>query len=156
MEINLDGKQTIFEKFLVPEDVYIGVIKSISEIKKIKGFGDKEVEKFVINVELSDKKTVPAFLTAKIIKSNNPQYSNSKLYDLLEKSKDLEEFRHYWSTIKNTPESEQLNGLVIGWLRTKLIDREVKITTKTTQNMAGEKYSIIEKLIRFNDVVEEG
>ena len=155
-KINLDGMAA--QKTLVPEDAYEAVITSIGELMEFKTnfpgkdgkLEEKTQEKFPVEWTLKTKgyeeKKVTMFLSPRVSKGSGT-YSNSKLYDVLEKANLLEKFRKA---------NRLLDDEIMTWLKTELKDRLARISVKNTiSKKTGDKYSTVDKVIRFLDVAEE-
>lgn len=154
VKVNLDNKQEV-KRFSVEADTYAGRIVEVSDIKKQKGFEEKEVEKLRVIVELDFKQNgenvkLPYFLTASVSHaSKRPGYSDSKLYTLLELAKELDNFKVMWETVDDKSEDEK-NKVLVEWLRSKLLGRKVKIMTKTVKGTDGSAYSVVHQVVKFD------
>jgi hypothetical protein len=151
---NLEGKKA--DRVLVDVDSYEAVITKIGEIREFKtAFVNKETgkseektqNKFAIEWKIANKgnaegKIIPMFVGTRISKGSG-SYSNSKLYDVLDKAGLIEEFK---KANKITDDD------IMEWLRKKLTDRIAKVITKTVNKNEKEKsYSVVDDIVKFLD-----
>lgn len=146
-EANWEGNaQASFEKTIVPEDSYNGIVKDISIIETA-DFEDKnkKIEKIVISLEITDDsekgKVLAHFLRPYISKAGagGKGYSNSKLYDLLE-SLNLKEKAK--ADLGNKYSSQK----ILDWLLRELLEKKVRFSTSTSKDKSN---SYVKKIIRF-------
>jgi hypothetical protein len=145
-EANLDGK-TIARAY-VEEDTYKARLVSIGDPFLSTGYDNKEKEKFVIKFQLTEDmdKFIPMYLTTKISKGDG-EYSNSKLYDLLDSAKLIDKFKILLEALE---EDKDKDIAIMHFLRKHLTLKEVKILTKTANKNDKEKrYSVVEKVVKF-------
>ncbi|MBD3180727.1 hypothetical protein GF312_00440, partial [Candidatus Poribacteria bacterium] len=94
-----------FERALVDDDSYMGQIREISEVYATTNYTGKDVEKIRLDIEIEmenkEKATLPLFMTATISDAgeNNSKYRNSRLYDLLVRSEQLDNYMKMRDTI---------------------------------------------------------
>lgn len=140
-EMNLDGKSPEYEKVYVPVDSYEAEIVGISDPFETKGYdSNKIVMKRRMEVRIG-KKTVPMFMTDKVTKGSG-SYSNSKLYDLLEKLGLLDE-------VKKNKEKLENSDVFTVWFNDKMGGKKVKVLTKTVNKMDKERrYSVVDDIIK--------
>ena len=152
-EINLEGKGAKVEKYKVPVDTYVGKIVEVSDVIKSPTFKDPNVmeEKIVFTLETTHKKQkvrLPLYAKNRISKGSG-QYSNSKLFDILEALGLLDEVS------ANTAELTD-NEKFVGFLRGNAVGKEVKFLTKNSKDKQGEEYSRVDKLLSLaGDGAEE-
>lgn len=156
-DMNVDGRN--FERVLIPQKAYEAVINKVGDIKEFKSsFKDKETGKMEEKVQrkfplewkiktpgTAFDKLVTQFISAKYSKGSK-QFSNSKLYDLLELAELGKEF---------VKANRLLESEVMAWLKEKLPDRLAQISVKTTKSLSGEEYSTVKDVITFLDVAEQ-
>ena len=140
-------------KVLIEEDSYLGVVVSVDLIKSA-SYDNKNVvvDKVVFAIRLDDEGVTDAelamFVNPIIKKSSGTSgYSNSKLYDLLEKSGDLEAAKAQGDRIK------KLVGL-LEFLQATYVGRKCKALVKTTNKGTDKQYSSVGNIVRFVGKVE--
>lgn len=160
MEINLSGEREHkkVERCYVPTRAYIGKVKKISEVYKVEDYKEKgimrEKLRIVVEVNYNNKPAqVSWFVQAKVYKANDPKFSNSHLYNFLNIAGLFAEFEKVATSI-TALSNDEANDVFVKWLREKTIGREVEVLTKERKSIDGEKYSAIDKVIRFTDVPE--
>ena len=151
--------QIQFERVHLDDDTYSGKIAEISDVYEATTPTGKRVEKVRIDIKTEGGDLIPQFLTATVSDAgeHNKKYSNSKLYDLLKKADALDAYEKVREEVfKEGLDPEIQNARFVGFLRQELVDRDVKVTTKTVTPESGEQYSVAE-IMRFLDqtVVEE-
>ena len=143
-----------FDKPLVAEDSYQGVIKACQAIETRKYDGNGVEDKIIFNIEISgndlkEPVELPLFANPIIKKSSGTKgYSNSKLYDLLDKSGLLAEAK------VDAEELAYLSSLV-SWFNANLIGRKCKVLVKTRKKGMEGAYSSIADVLRFEPVSTE-
>ena len=146
---NLTGESpTNQEKIYVPEMVdgvpkaYEGEIKEISDIYQQKKYNAEGMDnKVTMNVEMEDGKSIPMFVTFKVMKGSG-SYSNSKLFDVIDVAGGL-------SLAQNVALSE--NGEKIEFLKRLLIGKKAKFLVKTVKKGQEDQYSVIDKFTKIWD-----
>jgi len=135
-------------KVLIEEDSYLGEVAGVDAIKSA-SYENKNllVDKVVFSIKLEDESVTDvelAMFVNPIIKksSGTAGYSNSKLYDLLEKSGDLDKAKEQGDAIKS------LAGL-LEFLQLTYIGRKCKALVKTTNKGTEKQYSSIGNIVRF-------
>ena len=146
------------ERFLVPVDSYVGVIKEVSEVYATTNYNGKDVEKIRLDIEIETEKEgkviLPLFMTATISDAgeNNSKYRNSRLYDLLVQGKQFGNYEKMRDTIfKEGLAPEESNKLFVDFLRKIFMGKKVKVLTKTVKPSKGEDYSVIADVMKFAD-----
>ena len=134
-----------FEKVVVPDDVYLGVITEakLIEIPEANG-GMRKTIVFDVAVDSDGQKIVPLFCSP-IVKKARPGGTNSKCFDLIVQSGLLED------AMKSHEALETYQGLV-GYLDARLKKRIVKVVTKTMHAGQPNAYSKIDRVMRFEEV----
>ena len=152
--VDFDGTSKEAEaNVLIQEDSYPGEIVSVDLIsvpayEQPKGAKETVMEnKVVFHIKLSGEGSNDAVLSMyanPIIKksSGTKGYSNSKLFDLLDMSGELDAAKASWEAL------ETLKGLV-GFLSAKLVGRKVKALVKTRNKGTENAYSGIGSFVRF-------
>ena len=149
--VNLDGKSPLKERVFIKEDAYNAVISGVSDIREqAKYQNPKETEeKFNIDFTVTTPegpKEIPMFLTPKVTKGSGT-YSNSKLFDVLEKAKLLEDFKKVWDTIEVMDGKENQNKALIDFLQKVLLQKPCKVLTGTSKKGQADQYSVVDKII---------
>ena len=140
----------VVAKVLIEEDSYLGEVAGVDLIKS--GSWDNKsvlVDKLVFAIKLDDEGVTDTelalFVNPTIKKSSGtPGFSNSKLYDLLEKSGDLEKAKEQGDRLKS------LVGL-LEFLQATYIGRKCKALVKTTNKGTDKQYSSVGNIVRFVD-----
>jgi len=143
------GSGDHIEKHLVPEDAYAGVIKSV-ELTDTKAYNSEEQVKklvFAIEIEHEGKKIeLPLFCNPIIKRSSGAKgYSNSKLFDLIDKAGLL-------SVAETKSEELKTFAGLTDWLVQKMLKLECKVLVKTTNKNTDSAYSSIKDIVRFESV----
>jgi len=135
-------------KVLIEEDSYPGEITGVDLIKSA-SYENKNVivDKVVFSIRLDDESVTDAelamFVNPVIRKSGGTAgYSNSKLYDLLEKSGDLEKAKGFGPGLKT------LVGL-LEFLQETYVGRKCKALVKTVNKGTEKQYSSVGNIVRF-------
>ena len=144
--VDFDGKKPISNKALVAEDAYNATFLSCS-LEQVPSYNNPQVatNKVIFQVELEDaKKTVlPLFANPVIKKSSGTKgYTNSKLYDLLEKGGLLDEAKKQFVAL------ETYKGLV-GFLESVLRGRRARVVVKVSNKGTENAYSTIGSVVTF-------
>jgi hypothetical protein len=151
--VNLDGSQKNgFERHIVADDVYTGVIDEISppKLTEFEGVGKN---KTILNISIDNKektKKIPLlyWLTLAVTKGGQ-NFSPSNAYKLLEKSGDIENFRAYYAE-KKSPEDDSLNDeALVDFLKMVWLGRSVRIVTVCKKSGSGVEYSAVKDLLNF-------
>jgi hypothetical protein len=175
MEINLDGKSTKTNEkvYGVMEDSYKAILTDISEpymANKYKSETEQE-EKITLNFDvfIEDNQDVTVFVndekhTEKLkvvplnlycttrISKGSGDYSNSKLYDVLDKYGLLEQLKKDMKLFDDKPE------LFVKWLKEKIMHSNVKVAVKNGKESGVSRISTINRVIdcpNFMPVKEE-
>ncbi len=155
VSVTLDGAhQDIPEKVHIPDDVYEAVITDISDpfITPNK-FEGEDKEKIVVSFEMKEgdkKHLLPMFVTTTVSKGEG-NYSNSKLYDVLDKKKLIDDFKSTWEKISAMDE-EVHNEKFVQYLKDSLVGVKCKVLTKTVnKDDADKRYSIVKEITRYLD-----
>ena len=161
VQVNLDDKKE-YPKTLIDVDSYQSEVMEIGDTYKEKGYQtEKEEEKFVINfkiqtmlpskedpeVKVKTDVLLPLFMKTVITKGSGT-YSNSKLYDFLEKSDLLKTFKSEWPRISLLPDDKQ-NEAFINFFKDRCLGKICKIMTKTVKKGTPEAYSVVGEIIKF-------
>lgn len=141
-----DKREETKEKPLIPEGEKHGILKNF-DIVRIRKFGTKineTVDKILIEVEIPEyKKTIPFFLTPIVSKAYSSKQSNSKCYDLLEATEQLESFSEFIKEHQKMSAKDLAN-----YLSSVLKDTHVRVSVETVK---GEKpYSVVKKVYGLN------
>lgn len=143
--VDFDGTQsTQYEKARIDEDAYDAVIAAV-KLEEMPSFDDrtKKESKFVFVCKI-DKNELPLFVSPVIKKSGGTKgYSNSKLYDILDKSKLLEEAKNDSEILRESYASMQL------WLTARLVNRKVRVQVKNSNKGTEKEYSRVADILRF-------
>jgi len=151
----LEGDYETTSKVLIPEDTYEGAsVVEVDDVKPYKSF-DKPGEfdqkiRMTWAVKVGEKtEQIPVFLKNIITKGGagggGKTFSNSKMYDFLEKANMLETFRLQAEKLKD-------DKLFVEFLRKSFIEAKPKPTFKvmvrTVGKTGGKPYSVVDKIIR--------
>ena len=152
--IDLEGRanQTDYPKPpLIPEDSYDATFVG-AELGEFPGFDDPKVlvSKFVFqlrleNYEFEGKEVVlPFFVKAVVTKAYKPGVSNSTLYDLIESAGLMDSLHKNWVEFEDPVKFR-------GFIEGNLLGRScrVQVGTVNKKNPDKEKYSKVEKVLRF-------
>lgn len=147
IDLNGSGNQNQkIDRVLVAEDAYDAVIKSVSTIET-KDFESKQLKKkIVFQIAIMTEKgevELPLFVNPVIKKSSGTKgYSNSKLYDLLDNAKLLEQV---------AIAQEQINNVLAlqDFLAGVLIGKKCRVLVKTTNKGKENAYSSIKDIVKF-------
>ncbi len=174
MEINLDGNNQakMGKAYGIPQDSYQATITEIGEPFKGKGYKptDPEIEKIWIKyeVKLEPETTVTVYdgeetpkqetvqtvelkqyLSAKITKGSG-EYSNSKLYDLIEAMQLKELIKE-----ENGKQSFDDTKVFVEWLRTKIVGASVKVQVKNSKEKGISRVNELLRVLTNNNIVSE-
>lgn len=145
---NFDQEE--IKRVLLQDDSYDAQLVNISDVKEFPNYDkDKEgttpkvIFTFKINTkavgeEKEEEHTIPYYVTAKISKSDNPKYNNSKLYDWLELNKLVEKYTQARKDFED-------DKLFTGWMRTVCLTRNYRVQVKSTKN---QEYSFVTEVLR--------
>lgn len=140
--------QSAVKKTLIQEDSYPGEIISV-ELIEVPNYEDKNKadKKLIFQVKLAGEGTLgailPLYVNPTIKKSGGKAgYSNSKLYDMLDKAGELEAAK------SRRAELVKLDGL-LAFLSEKFVGKKVKALVKTRNKGKEGAYSTIADILRF-------
>ncbi len=148
VRIDLDGKaSTDYETVLIPEDSYDAEITAINQRESPNYDNPKIKETKMVFSCLIDGKELLFWANPKITKGSTSKsgksYSNSKLFDVLEKAGLLGKVG------EKKAELATLDGLQ-HFLSENLVGRKARCVVKTRNKGGGEKeYSSISEILRF-------
>lgn len=148
VRIDLDGKaSTEYETYLIPEDSYDAEIVAINQ-RESPNYDNPKVKetKFVFSC-LIDGKELLFWANPKITKGSTSKsgksYSNSKLYEVLDKAGLLGKIG------EKKAELLTLDGLQ-QFMSSNLVGKKVRCVVKTRNKGGGEKeYSSVSEFLRF-------
>jgi hypothetical protein len=154
VSVTLDGanNQDLPAKVHIADDVYEAVIKDISDpfITPNK-FEGEDKEKIVVSFEIKEGEkeyTLPMFVTTTVSKGEG-NYSNSKLFDVLDKKGLIEDFKSTWEKI-SVMDKEVHEEKFTDYLKDNLIGAKCKVLTKTVnKDKADKRYSIVKEITRY-------
>ncbi len=153
MDVNFDGKSQK-EKVFVDEDSYPAVISGVSDIRdQPKYQKPNETEEklnidFKIKLPNNEQKEI-SFFCKPLVSKGSGDYSNSKMFDLLEKCELLDAFKEAWKTMETIEDKDNKNKEFVDFLRNNLINKPCKVMAKTVKKGTPEQYSVVEKVIKF-------
>jgi hypothetical protein len=151
VKVNLK-KEKSFEPVLIEPDTYDGVITNISDIFRSPGFSGSETEKLIISFILDyrdgNKIQLPLFVSA-VVSKGNGDYSNSKLYDILEQAQQIEPFKQFNEELDKIIDNQEKNNSFVLYLKKNFLNKRCKILVKTIQSKNGDDYSVVDKVIKF-------
>lgn len=159
--INLSGSPIKGSGYKMPEDAYEATIVKVGDLFRSLNFDGNEVEKFTIGFEVQipegtevkeiqdDKekdytgKTVELtmFCTPRVTKGSGT-YSNSKLYDVLDKLKLIDDLGKVADQIDTTEK-------LVEWVKNKVIGIKCKVLTKNTKDGKSRVDKIVKRLVDF-------
>lgn len=151
--VDFEGKKSSgTSKILIPEDAYQGEVKSV-DLVEVPAYDQPGIteKKVVFQIQLSgegsDNAVLPLYSNPVIKKSGNKGYSNSKLFDILEKGGELE-------NAKATHEAlETFDGLV-GFFHARFKGRKCKVLVKIRNRGTDNPYSTIGDIVRFEPITQ--
>lgn len=156
-KVDLTGEsQTEWKLFFIPPDAYEGVIMEISDPILTKGYEEgKPKTKTIFTCEISNPKGkliplqmwVGLTVTKGRTSGSGKKYSNSKLYDLLNKAGLLDEFASYYK--ENKQEDELSDASLVKFLKDKFIGKTAKFDVVTSTTKEGKEYSTVKDIKRF-------
>jgi len=137
-----------FERHLLEhESRHKAVIKEVQEIREMADYNDasKCIEKIPIVFEV-DGKDLSMLATNKVTKGGG-SYSNSKLYDVMERAGIIDNF------IEVFKEGDVADDDVLEFLRGRIVGRtcEVEIKNANRNKPDKEEYSSVGKIVKFLD-----
>jgi len=151
--VDLDGtNSSVYEKPLVPEDSYQAIIKACQmfEVKKFDGPGKESKVVFAIEVSgegLEEPVELPLYCNPVIKKSSGTKgFSNSKLYDVLDKAGLLNQAREDKAELA-------FLGSLVSWFNVNLVGRKCKVLVKTRNRGQDNAYSTVSDIVRFEKPV---
>ena len=157
-EINFEGGAKKQKKYNLKTDTYTARISNVSDMFQTMKWQSTEMEsKFTIEFEIPQS-TEPAklafFVRPKIMHSAKKKgYSDSALYQILERANLLEECKTFLTTLSEIDKDRDQK--IIEWLKSVLINRQVRVYIKNVKSAEGEEYSSIQEIIEFTDVVKQ-
>ena len=170
VSINLTGEKKPIDappKVKLEEDTYSGVISRISDILTVPDFSGGDSEKIVFDLtcdDAKDKDGNPAVLTfwctAKVHKGNvdktGRKFSDSKLYETLEKANLMEKLNDFGSVFESYETDEEKNRAFTKFLRDYLLDAKCRFIIKNRTSKEGEEYSTVDRFTKIEaNVVTE-
>lgn len=149
VRIALDGETSSqdYETFLIPEDSYDAEIAAINQ-RESPNYNNPQVKEtqFVFSCLIEGKELllwVKPKITKGSISKSGKTYSNSKLFDILEKAGLLEKVK------EKKEELLTLDGLQ-QFLSSNLVGKKARCVVKTRNKGGGEKeYSSVSEVLRF-------
>lgn len=146
--VDFDGStKSEYSNVLLDDDTYAGKIVAceLVEVPNYEGTGTSNKIVFSIKlVEVEGEPEIPLYANPVVKKAGGTKgYSNSKLYDLLEASGELENARGDSSVL------ETFEGLH-AWLESALVGRECKVLSRTANKGKENAYSVVERVIKFS------
>jgi hypothetical protein len=151
VKVNLK-KEKSFEPVLIEPDTYDAAITNISDIFRSQGFNGSETEKLIISFILDyrdgNKIQLPLFVSA-VVSQGNGDYSNSKLYDILEQAQQIELFEQFNEELNKIINNQEKNNSFVLYLKKNFLNKRCKILVKTIQSKNGDDYSVVDKVIKF-------
>lgn len=165
--INLTGSPIKGSGYKMPEDAYEATIVKVGDLFTSLNFDGNEVEKFTLGFEVqipegtevteindSQEKEykgntveLTMFCTPKVTKGSGT-YSNSKLYDVLDKLKLIGDLEKVADQIDTTEK-------LIEWVRNKVIGIKCKVLTKNTKDGKSRVDKIVKRLVDFGQEESE-
>lgn len=159
---DLEGKPNAQSDFpkppLIPEDSYDACFVS-AELGEFKDFDDPKIliSKFVFQLRLENyvhqgkEVVLPFFVKAVVTKAYKPGVSNSTLYNLIESAGLMEGLHKNWVELEDPT---AFRGFIEGNLIGKVC--RVSVGTVNKKNPDKDKYSKIEKVLRFTEAKPQG
>lgn len=146
--VDFDGKAiSAYPKVLIAEDAYQATIDSVNLVY-VPDYNHPEqpVHKIVLQVRIGEN-VLPLFCNPVVKKASagNTGYSNSKLFDILEAANEIDAAR------KQVEALETFEGIA-GFLEARLKGRACRVLVETSKSRAGDSYSTVKKIIRFEGV----
>lgn len=143
--VDFDGKAiSAYPKVLIAEDAYQATIDSVNLVS-VPDYDHPEqpVHKIVLQVRIGEN-MLPLFANPVVKKASagGKGYSNSKLFDILEAANEIE------SAKKQVEALETFEGLA-GFLEARLKGRACRVLVESSKSRAGDSYSTVKKIIRF-------
>ena len=159
MRVNLDGKSQgdgDTPKPFLQEDSYPSVIQEISDIEEYKVWNEenKMEEKMRIKFRVKDgedKQHELNMYPKPLVTKGSGTYSNSKMYDVLDKAGLLDEFKKVWEQISVLTDPKAKNAAFVDFLQKNLVNKPCKVMVKTVKKGTPEQYSIVKEVIRFGE-----
>ncbi len=153
VNVNFDGKGQTERVFIEKEDAYDAVISGVSDIRDQPVYQkpDKTEEKLTIDFTVKTpegNKEIPMFAKP-LVTLGSGTYSNSKMYDVLEKCGLLETFKQKWDTIDVMDNKENQNKAFVEFLQMHLLQKPCKVLTKTIKKGQPSQYTVVDKIINF-------
>lgn len=157
-----EGSQMARDLYFVPPDAYEGVITKIDGPRETMGYdgnGSKMKAIFTCEIPNSQGKIIPLQMwvvltvTKGSVSKSGKRYSNSKLYDVLNKAglvDEIEKFAKNKSAEGEIPDEE-----LMSFLKEHLIGRTAKFDVETSTTKEGEEYSRVKDIKRFMDIERE-
>jgi len=150
VQVNLDGNSpSDIPRAYVAQDVYEAKIVRVSDPFMAKSNYGDDKEKVVVDFEIkSQDVTIPMYMTT-VVSKGSGDYSNSKMYDLLDSAKLLEKFSEMWKS-KDFKNDVERTATFIEFLKNNLMDQTCKVISKTVnKDDADKKYSVVDKILKF-------
>ena len=151
VKVNLEKEKT-FEHILIEPDTYDSEITNISDIFKTPGYNGGETEKLIISFNLQYREgkliQLPMFVTA-VVSKGGGEYNNSKLYDILEKAEEIDQFTQFSQELEQLTDNQEKNLSFVKYLNKNLKGKKCKILVKIVTPKNGDVYSVVDKVIKF-------
>jgi len=164
-KINTTGERKAFERkiYQLVDDSYEGTITKVSDPITTKPFaeGEKSQTKVIIECTIpqGDRESAVLQLWTTLVVSkggttkSGETYSNSKLYDILDKANLIGELEKFVE-VEGDDDGNLADEKLVSFMRSFLINRTGKIDVETRKRLDGERYSIARSIKRFTDIVE--
>lgn len=145
---NISGKGGFEKHLLEHESRHTAVIKEIQDVMEMADYNDpsEPIEKIPIVFDVNGKEL--SMLATNKITRGSGSYSNSKLFDIIDKAGQTDDLTHIFS------EGEVDNKDILEFLRGRLVGRtcEVELKTAKLKKPVSEQYSMVSKVVKFTDV----
>lgn len=161
MLINLSGNPIKGSGYNLPEDAYEAQIVKVGDLFTTQDFNGNEVEKFTIGYEVQipkgtrvteiqddeekeytgDTVVLTMFCTPKVTKGSGT-YSNSKLYDVLEKLKLIDDLEKVADEITDTEK-------LVEWVKNKVVGIKCKVLTKNSKKGKSHIEKVVKRIVDF-------
>lgn len=145
---NISGKGGFEKHLLEHESRHNAVIKEIQDVMETADYNDpaERIEKIPIVFDVGGKEL--SMLATNKITRGSGTFSNSKLFDVIDKAGLTDDLVHIFS------EGEVSNADILEFLRGRLVGRicEVELKTANLKKPVSEHYSMISKVVKFTDV----
>ena len=143
VQINLgnEAKEEI-KRELIADDSYEAKIVEISDIFESPMYEDKTKteEKLSVQFDINGKK-IPLFMKA-VISSGGGKYTPSKLHTFLSKAQLIDEVSKHTNIMEKNEE-------FVKYLKSKLMGKTFKFTTRTVNEGKDTAYSVVKEVIKL-------